>query len=254
MLALTAALVLAAASFAPAAAPPPEPIAPFEARYEVHRGGKLAGEARMALIALGDERREWTTRTRGTRGVAALAGLEVDERTVFRWREGLPELVESWYDQRAAWTSRKRSLRVDAASGTIAAFDGKRLHTLEHAAGTIDVHATPLALGSLLAGGARDAALRVATRDEIESHRWERVGTERVETPLGPFEAIRMRRVRDDDSRVSETWFAPALGHLVVRARHDDRDGERIELRLVAYDGPRLTSPGGPASGTSNRR
>ena len=240
MRALALGVALVAPSLAVAATASVEPIAPFEARYEVHRGGKLAGEARMALIALDGDRREWTTRTRGTRGMAALAGLEIDERTLFRWADGLPALVEWWYDQRAAWTSRKRSLRVDAATGTIAAFDGKRLHTLAHAAGTIDVHATPLALGAALARGARDATFRVATRDEIEMQRWARVGTERVESGLGTVDAVRMRRVRDaGETRVSEMWLAPSLGHLVVRARHDDREGGRIELRLVAVTSTR---------------
>ena len=253
--ALAVAFGAAVAAAAFAATGVADPIAPFEARYEVHRGGKLAGEARMALIELDGDRVEWTTRTRGTRGMAALAGLEIDERTLFRWHGELPELVESWYDQRAAWTSRKRSLRVDLGTGTIAAFDGKRLHTLEHDAGTIDVHATPLALGAALARGEASPTFRVATRDEIERQHWERIGNERVETGVGPVEAVRVRRVRDDgEARVSEMWLAPSLGYRVVRARHEDRDGEVIELRLVAYDGPRLTSPGPTAPAPSNRR
>jgi len=209
-------------------------IRPFEARYEVWRNGKLAGEARLALLSLGS-RHELTTRTRGTRGLAALAHLEIDERSVFVWRDGAPELMESSYDQRAAWTSRKRSLRVDRASNTIASYDGKRLHTLAFAPHTIDVHLTTLALMARLRSNAHAPLdFNVATRDEIEHQRYERVGNASVVTPAGTYPALHIRRVRSTRERVSESWLAPALGYLPVQIRYDDSKGERIELRLVS--------------------
>ena len=225
-------ILMLLASFAALAAP----LEPFEARYDVYRDGRLAGEARLALLKLEGNRWEWTTRTRGTRGLAALAGLEVDERTVFRWRGGEPELVESTYDQRAVMASRHRTQRVDRKSRTIASFDGKRLHTLEYAPNTIDVHLATIALAASLA---RDARLEytVATRDEIETYRYERLGRESLPTALGDVDAVRVRRVRDDSDRVSESWFAPTLGWLPVRVAHVDGDGERIELRIAAATG-----------------
>jgi hypothetical protein len=212
------------------------PLDAFEARYDVYRDGKLAGEARLALLPLGANRWEWTTRTRGTRGLAALAGLEVDERTVFRWRDGEPELVESTYDQKAVMASRHRTQRVDRKSRTIASFDGKRLHTLDYAPHTIDVHLATLALASSLARGTR-LEYTVATRDEIETYRYERLGRETLATALGEVDTVRVRRVREDTARVSESWFAPSLGWLPVRVAHVDGDGGRIELRIAAATG-----------------
>ena len=223
-------LVLALAASCVAGAAPP---GPFEAHYEVHRNGKLAGEARLALLRLDEDRWEWTSRTRGTRGLAALANLEIDERTVLRWRDERPELIESSYDQRAAWTSRHRTLRVDESTGTIASYDGKRAHTLRHAPQTIDVHLTALALMTSLARAEETLSYRVATRDEIETHRYDIVGSETVATPAGKFDARRVRRAREDAKRTSEFWLAASLGWLPVRVTHADSDGERIELKLV---------------------
>ncbi|HET9484696.1 MAG TPA: DUF3108 domain-containing protein, partial [Xanthomonadales bacterium] len=165
--------------------------------------------------------------------LAALANLEVDERTVFRWNDGCPELIESSYDQRAAWTSRKRSLRVDAASGTIASFDGKRLHTLAFAPCTIDVHLSIVALMAALSRGDEAPAFRVATRDEVESHAYARSPAAAVETPTGVMQAVRAERIREDDRRRSAFWFASALDWLPVRVEYADAKGERIELRLA---------------------
>ena len=216
-----------------AAAASAAPVEPFEARYDVSRNGKLAGEARVALLELAGGRWEWTTRTRGTRGIAALANLEVDERTVFRWNDGCPELIESSYDQRAAWTSRRRSLRVDAASGTIASFDGKRLHTLAFAPCTIDVHLSIVALMAALSRGDEAPAFRVATRDEVESHAYARSPAAAVETPGGVMQAVRTERIREDSRRRSAFWFASALDWLPVRVEYADAKGERIEMRLA---------------------
>lgn len=216
-----------------AAAAGAAPVEPFEARFEVSRNGKLAGEARVALLELDGGRWEWTTRTRGTRGLAALANLEVDERTVFRWNDGCPELIESSYDQRAAWTSRKRSLRVDAASGTIASFDGKRLHTLAFAPCTIDVHLSIVALMAALSRGDEAPVFRVATRDEIESHAYARSPAAAVDTPRGVMQAVRAERIREHSRRRSAFWFASELDWLPVRVEYADAKGERIELRLA---------------------
>lgn len=228
-----AALLALLAGAAGAAAP----LEPFEARFDVSRNGKLAGEARVALIRLDAERWEWTTRTRGTRGIAALANLEIDERSVFRWRDGRPELVESSYDQRAAWTSRRRSLRVDLPTKTIAAYDGKRLHTLAFEPYTIDLHLSTLALMTGLARGEPQLEFRVATRDRVEPHRYARGTGGVVETAAGVVETVHVRRLRKDEARSSAFWFAPSLGWLPVRVAYSDSKGERIELRLAA--GPR---------------
>ncbi len=219
-------LLWLASSFALAA-----PLQPFTATYDVLRNGTLAGEARVSLIKLDERRWEWTTRTRGTRGLAALANLEVDERTVFRWRRGRPELVESTYDQTALVTSRHRSLRVDRPSKTIASFDGKRLHTLAYAPYTIDVHLATIALMTSLAA-ATPLEYTVATRDEIETYRYRQLGNETLPLSHGNVETVRVQRVREQTDRSDESWHAPSRAWVPVRIKHDDGKGERIELRL----------------------
>ena len=47
--------------------------------------------------------------------------------------------------------------------------------------------------------------------------RFERVGTETVKTPIGRFEAIKLRRVRENSTRNTLIWIAPSLNYSVVK-------------------------------------
>lgn len=226
----TLTLWLAAAAGALAA----DPVAPFELRYEVRRNGDLLGEATFRLRALDDARRELETHTRGTQGLAALLGADIRERSVFRWRDGRPELIAYSYRQKAAWKNRQRTLDVDAAHATIASRDGERNHTLALEAGVMDRHAVVVALAAEVARG-DEAALefRVADKDEVETHRYRRAGRERVRTPAGRFEAERVERVREKPGRTTTTWLAVELGYLPARILQQEPDGETIEMQLV---------------------
>lgn len=222
MLALGAGVALAA-----------PPLAPFRADYVAARNGSDIGEAQSALSAVEGETWEFLTHTRGTRGLAALAGIEVMEKSEFRWRGRLPELVQYDYKQDAAWTSRERSLRVDAAAGSIASRDRDRSYTLAFEAGVADRHVVVLAIAAALAADAPELRFRVADKDKVEWHTYRRAGTESLETPAGTFDTIRVERVREKPGRTTTSWFAPAAGHVPVRILQREPDGETFELRLV---------------------
>lgn len=231
-------LALALAALVPLAALAAPP-APFQADYEVLRNGSVLGEAQIRLHEIGDGQWEMSSRTRGTRGIAAMAGADISERSTLRWRDGRPETTGYQYTQKVAFNSRERSLEVDEAGGRILSRDRNDRHTLEYAPGTLDRQIVALALAQDLAQG-RDDALeyRVADRGEVETQRFEVTGTEAVQTPAGTIQATRIERVRESGARRSTTlWLDPERGYLPVRSVQRERDGETIEMRLVSAGG-----------------
>jgi hypothetical protein len=209
---------------------------PFSARYEVLRNGRALGEARFTLARGSDDTWRFDNDTRGTRGLAALAGIEIHERSTFRWRGLVPELVAYDYRQSAAMRQRERSLRVDAADNAIVSRqDGETWH-LRFEEGVADRHAVLLGLVATVAAGRADLSFRVADRDDVESQRYRIAGRERVTVPAGQFDAVRIERIREKPGRETDTWLAPALGHLPVRILHREPNGDSLELRLVAHD------------------
>ncbi len=222
------ALLLAMLTADSAAATDTAPPAPFERRYEVLRNGQPLGEATIALRHIEGPTWEFATRTRGTRGLAGLAGALIEEHSEFVWRDGRPELLRYRYRQDVAFRKRERSLSR-AAGDRIESRDGKHRHDLDFEPGTMDRHVVVLAIGADLARGARgNLRYRVADRDDVDWHRYRVAGRERVDG----LEVLRVERMRDKPGRSTVSWLAPALGFAPVRIVHREADGETIEMRL----------------------
>ena len=102
---LFAALALAAShvAFADEA-----PLAPFRAEYDALRNGDALGKTTLALSDNRDG--TWTLRseTRGTSGLAKLAGVHIVETSRFRWHDGRPEAIDYSYKQDSAIKNRTR--------------------------------------------------------------------------------------------------------------------------------------------------
>jgi hypothetical protein len=224
-----AALVFGAACSVAGAAP----LAPFRADYIAARNGSDIGTAQSALTPVEGETWEFLTHTRGTSGLAALARLEVLEKSEFRWHGLLPELIQYDYRQTAVWSSRERSLRADAAAGRIVSRDRDRTYSLTFEPGVSDRNAVALAIAAALAADVPELRFRVADKGEVEWHAYRRAGTETLETPAGRFETLRIERVRENPGRTTTSWLAPSEGYVPVRILHRESDGESFELRLV---------------------
>ena len=63
----------------------------------------------------------------------------------------------------------------------------------------------------------------------MSRHIYQVAGRERVATPAGEFDAVKVSRVNDGSNQVAELWFASERGHLPVRIVLVDKDGTRYE-------------------------
>ena len=228
LLTLLAALVPAAAF---AGAPKP-----YTARYEVLRNGEAMGEATIRFAALPNGRYDFSSRTRGSGGLAAVLGVSIDERSILRWQDGRPETVAYSHSQKIGWKDKHSSLKVDAASRRVTStFKGKEM-ALQYEAGLLDRHAVSIALMQDLAAGREgDLEYAVAERREVQTHKYRTAGASRVDTPMGAIDAVRVDRVRDSgDGRSTQFWLSGRHGFVPVRMLQKEPDGESIEMRILS--------------------
>lgn len=217
-------------AFAPAIAATPSA---YSAEYEVLRNGSALGTATVQVEPAGRELWTMSSRTRGTRGLASLAGVEVTERSRFRWSTDVLEAVEYDYSQRAAGRTRERSVRVDADAGTVLTTDRGDRASNAYESGVIDRQILPLAIArDLEQGRAGTLDYRVAERGGVSDHSYRVAGRETIDTPSGRVDAVRVERQRADNDRVTTLWLDPARGHIPVRVLQDE-GRDRIETRLV---------------------
>jgi hypothetical protein len=211
---------------------------PYTARYEVLRNGERIGEATIRFAALANGRFDFTSSTRGSGGLAAVLGVSIDERSILRVHDGRLETVAYSYAQKIGWKDKQRSLKVDATGQRITSTDKGQEIALPYQAGVLDRHAVSIALMQDLAAGRQgDLLYTVAERRELGTQRYRTEGTERVQTPMGTLDAIRVDRLRESgDGRSTQFWLSARHAFVPVRMLQKEPEGESIEMRIISVN------------------
>ncbi|MFT3807385.1 DUF3108 domain-containing protein [Arenimonas sp.] len=210
--------------------------AAYTAQYEVRRNGEPMGSATVTFSAQGGGAYELRTHTVGTGGLAAMAGADIDERSVLGWRNGVPETRRYSYRQKVAWKTKERSLVVDADAGRIDSRDGDKSYSPPYEPGVLDRHAVNIALMQDLAAGASgDRVYRVPQRDQIDTQRYRVAGRESLQTAMGAQPVLRVERIRDsDDGRKTTVWFGSGQRYIPLRMLQTESNGDSVEMRIVS--------------------
>jgi len=191
-------------------------IQPFAAEYVIFRNGKEVGRATVTLLDVGDGTWEFSNETKGTKGMANLLGLDVIEKSTFRWRDGQPEGLTYRYSQHTATKSRAVSIDFDWNEEEARTLDGKN-ETIASLNGTaIDRNLVTLALMTRLQNGVSDLTLPVVSKDDVESQHYIAAAQETLPLPDGRLEVVRVERQDDNKNRMKAIWFSPQLKWLPV--------------------------------------
>jgi hypothetical protein len=211
------------------------PLAPFHAEYDALRNGDALGKTTLELSDNHDGTGTLRSETRGTSGLAKLAGIHIVETSRFRWHEGRPEAIEYSYKQDSAIKNRTR--HASFANGEVAVEEGGQTFRYAIVPGLIDRHAVTLAIATDLKRNAQAFDYKVAVKDHVEDMRYERGGNETLDVPAGKFETVLMRRVGEpgsDRKRVARSWFSEKLGWLPVEIEQSEKKGDTVTLKLAA--------------------
>lgn len=229
---LLAAVALALPLLASAAAPPKA----FSADYEVRRNDQRIGVGQVSLQRQGDGTYELMTRSQGTEGLAALAGIEREERSRLRWTGNGFELLQYRMQQKAGWKNRNEALTLDAASRRISSRWKDESATYAAPPGVLDAHGATAAIMVALAAGEKGTlSLPIADRRGVDAQTYRVAAPVRLRTAIGTHRAIRVERVRAAASgRITKLWFARELGWLPLRIKQYEADGETLDLRITA--------------------
>lgn len=206
---LSLTIALSAACAAALAAPPRQ----VEIGYEIARNGSVLAEVDQRLEHDGHSYR--IVETWKGRGIYALRGEAVRSSQGAVVADGLrPRKFE---DKRTGRDARSAEFDPRAKTPTLLRQD--RLSFIWTFA-----FAPP-----------RDAATAsVADGRQVTSYTYQPAGRERVKTPAGEFDALKLvkRKVNPDD-RATEIWLAADRGFIPVRILYIDKDGTRIDQVAV---------------------
>ncbi|MCU0754208.1 MAG: DUF3108 domain-containing protein [Xanthomonadales bacterium] len=207
-------------------------LEPFQASFDVLDDGKRVGRATLSLKREGEV---WifTTDTTGERGMAGFLGAKIHEQSRFRYERGQLQSLDYRYRQKISFRERTRRIDFDWASRRAREDDGKRRSEYALPDAAIDRHLAVLALMLDLSAGRSSFTHPVAYKGEVEAWRFRNGGRERLTTPDGPLDAIKLERIRENAARRTVSWHAESMGWLPVRIEQIEPDGERYTLTLV---------------------
>lgn len=231
ILSFALAFLLAPLAFAQAVLPPP-----YSASYEVRRNGEAMGTATVVFRALPNGRYELRSHTVGSQGLAAIAGVDLDERSILREVSGMPETVAYSYRQQMAWKQRARDISVDARAGRITSTDKDKSYSPPYRQGVLDRNAITVALmADLAAGKTGDLQYLVPSKDELETWTYRSSGEEKMQTALGSQRVVRIERIRETgNGRTTTLWLGADRNFVPLRMLQKEPDGETIEMRITS--------------------
>ncbi|MBT4441707.1 MAG: DUF3108 domain-containing protein [Oceanospirillaceae bacterium] len=205
-------------------------LRPFEASYSSQWdvGISLSGQAKRSLTINSDGSLRLTTNASAM--VASLT-----ESSLFNYQDG--DITPHHYQYQRKLLNKTRDVQV--------AFDWTKQQATNTAQGkawnmpivphTLDKQSVQLRLQLDLQAHPNETAYAydVADGGHLKTYRFIADGEDHIDTPLGQYNAIRIKRDRGTDSdRQTWIWFAPALDYSIVRIVQQEADGKRYQLNL----------------------
>lgn len=213
----------------------------FSARYEVTYSSLTLGEARVDYRQIGSDRYRYSSHIKPL-GVAAL----LLRSEIIEVSQGSIEDDGFRPDRYEYRRTGRNSKRADLV------FDWKHMKVIDSVSGdpwkmaipddTLDRMVSQLQLMHDLAVHEKDLTYLIADGGHIKEYTLRIVGRERLNTPLGTYDTLKIVRVSDSDKRATTFWCAAALDYLPVRVDHREK-GDNFSMTLQdLYGFPNTTA------------
>lgn len=209
----------------------------YTATYKVNLDNKLNGSATGTLSRKGNR---YHYELRAT----ALMANSV-EQTDFLMDKGQIVSLNYRNDRQVFFRKRGNSLDFDWKRNTVHAVRNGKDNNYAVPPGTLDPLNMEMQIREdLMTTGKIDRDYPLADPKEFHPVRFEINGTEVLNTPMGPIETLKVRRIHGSPDRSTQFWLARSMEYLPVKVVQTD-DGAVYKLDLTGYKpaGPVRTSP-----------
>lgn len=210
----------------------------FSAEFAVTSNGSSIGRTTWTLDAVGEDRFRFRSVTRATGLMSLLFSGKRTEQSLWTYHENRVRPLEYRY-MRTGRKAREVKVIFDWAAGQAINRHDDDSWNLDISARTQDKLVYLLALMQDLARGTRDLVYPIADGGYLKEYVIERQGRERLTTPLGTFDTVRLYRQDPKGKRHTTLWAATELDYLPVKVRQDEQDGDVLAMTLKSLEGIR---------------
>lgn len=221
---------LAAAS-APALAFQPGVIQPFTADYQVYFQGAPQGSGQMTLAAAGDNRWKYSLNIKGTSGMAAIAGADIAQSTVFEEKNGHWRPLSGTDSNKVLFKKTNKAATYDWSRG-VANWTGdvkpERAGPVKLQAGDMDGMLINLALVRDVAAG-KPLKYRMVDDGRVKQMSYAVAGKEQITVDGKSQQATRV--VSNNGNKQTVAWVVEGLP-VPARILQRDKGEDALDLRV----------------------
>jgi hypothetical protein len=90
--------------------------------------------------------------------------------------------------------------------------------------------------------GKEKFSYKIADGGHLKEYKFEKIGEEVLETPLGKVKTVKVKRSRENDKRVTYAWLAKDWNYLLVRLEQEEKgDSNTIYITKASLNGKPIT-------------
>lgn len=209
----------------------------FNAQYTVNKGGIPIGEMTRTLSKQAGGQYSYESVTVASGLLSLLVREKIVERSVWDYKDGAIRALEYHYEKSGGKTPKKTQLIFDWDQRLVKnALDGET-RAMPVPMGLTDILLYQLVLMTDLKDGKKPLEYPIADKHKFKTYRFEIVGEETLDTPLGKLKTVKVQRVPGPDKKTTLIWCAPSLDYLPVRIEQDEQDDGEFSMALTSVMG-----------------
>lgn len=162
----------------------------------------------------------------------------IEEISRFHWEDGVVEPQKYFYKRRGLGRDRDAELTFNwEEERVINDVQGKSWSMAIHE-NVQDKISYQIQLQKDLIAGKDNLVYPIADGGQMKVYRFEIVAEERLNTPMGPVDTVKVKRSRKDDDRATFAWLAPKWDYLLVRLEQvEDGDSHTLDIDRARVNG-----------------
>ncbi len=194
----------------------------FSAQYTVNKGGIPIGEMTRTLNPQAGGRYDYESITTASGLLSLLVKDKIIEHSLWDYHDGAIRALEYRYEKSGGKTSKKVQLLFDWDHRLVKNALNGETRAMPVPRGLTDILLYQLVLMMDLKDGKKSLEYPIADKHKFKTYRFDIIGEETLDTPLGKLKTVKVQRVPGPDKKTTLIWCAPGLDYLPVRIEQDD--------------------------------
>ena len=207
-------------------------IAEFKAIYRLKRGGFEVAEAVMEVRRMQEDIYRYTSHSEALGLLSVFVSDEIDEVSVFRVTGDDVRPLSYTYRHKGSSKNRDEDITYDWTAGIAETNYRGEEGEIELEAGAVDRFLLPVVIGTRNDLASFNEEVPIIDNGKVRYWKLAATSQEKLKTPAGTFETIRIERVDEDIDKELRFWLAPELNYLPVRIEQIKRNEEPLRLTI----------------------